>query len=98
MYQAEQPGVGNKAIALKNCRNVQLRDFSLLKGGHFGLLLTGVDNLIIDNLTIDTDRDGMDIDCCQNVRVSNCNSSTRHGTTASVRNRATLSGYRAGHA
>ncbi len=72
MYQAEQPGVGNKAIALKNCRNVQLRNFSVLKGGHFALLLTGVDNLIIDNLTIDTDRDGMDIDCCKNVRVSNC--------------------------
>jgi polygalacturonase len=72
MYQAEQPGVGNKAIALKNCRNVHLRDFSVLKGGHFALLLTGVDNLTIDNLTIDTDRDGMDIDCCQNVRVSNC--------------------------
>jgi polygalacturonase len=35
-------------------------------------LLTGVDNLTIDNLKIDTDRDGMDIDCCQNVRVSNC--------------------------
>jgi polygalacturonase len=72
MYQAEQPGVGNKAIALKNCCNVTLSDFSLLKGGHFGLLLTGVDNLTIDNLKIDTDRDGMDIDCCQNVRVSNC--------------------------
>ncbi len=72
MYQAEQPGVGNKAIALKNCRNVLFRDFSLLKGGHFGLLLTGVDNLTIDNLTIDTDRDGIDIDCCRNVRVSNC--------------------------
>ena len=72
IYRAEQPGVGNKAIALKNCRNVLLRDFSLLKGGHFGLLLTGVDNLTIDNLRIDTDRDGMDIDCCQNVRVSNC--------------------------
>ncbi len=72
MYKAELPGVGNKAIALKNCHNVLLRDFSILKGGHFGLLLTGVDNLTIDNLTIDTDRDGMDIDCCQNVRVSNC--------------------------
>jgi polygalacturonase len=72
IYVAEQPGVGNKAIALKNCRNVILRDFSILKGGHFGLLLTGVDNLTIDNLKIDTDRDGMDIDCCQNVRVSNC--------------------------
>jgi polygalacturonase len=72
MYQAEQPGVGNKAIALKNCRNVILSDFSLLKGGHFGMLLTGVDNLIIDGLKIDTDRDGMDIDCCKNVRVANC--------------------------
>ena len=71
-FQAEQAGVGNKAIALKNCRNVLLSDFSLLKGGHFGLLLTGVDNLTIDNLKIDTDRDGMDIDCCKNVRVSNC--------------------------
>jgi polygalacturonase len=71
-FKAEQPGVGNKAIALKNCRNVLLRDFAILKGGHFGLLLTGVDNLTIDNLIIDTDRDGMDIDCCQNVRVSNC--------------------------
>jgi polygalacturonase len=71
-FVAEQAGVGNKAIALKNCRNVLLRDFSMLKAGHFGLLLTGVDNLTIDNLKIDTDRDGIDIDCCQNVRVSNC--------------------------
>ncbi|HEV2645413.1 MAG TPA: right-handed parallel beta-helix repeat-containing protein [Acidobacteriaceae bacterium] len=72
VFQAEQAGVGNKAIAMKNCRNVIFRDFSILKGGHFGLLLTGVDNLTIDNLKIDTDRDGMDIDCCRNVRVSNC--------------------------
>jgi polygalacturonase len=72
MYQAEQAGVGNKAIALKNCRNVLFRDFSVLKGGHFAFLLTGVDNLTLDNIKIDTDRDGIDIDCCQNVRVSNC--------------------------
>ena len=69
---AENPGVANKAIALKNCRNVILRDFSILHGGHFGILATGVDNLTIDNLKIDTNRDGMDIDCCRNVRVSNC--------------------------
>ncbi len=69
---AEQPGVANKAISLKNCRNVLLRDFSILHGGHFGILATGVDNLTIDNLKIDTNRDGMDIDCCRNVRVSNC--------------------------
>ncbi len=66
------PGAGNKAIALKNCYNVTLRDFSILQGGWFGVLATGVDNLTIDNLRIDTNRDGIDIDCCRNVRVSNC--------------------------
>lgn len=70
--RAESPGVGNKAIALKNCRNVVLRDFSVLMGGHFAVLLTAVDNVVIDGLTIDTNRDGIDIDCCRNVRVSNC--------------------------
>ena len=71
-FVAEQPGVGNKTFALKNCRNVILRDLSILKGGHFAVLATGVDNLTLDNLLVDTDRDGFDIDCCRNVRVSNC--------------------------
>jgi polygalacturonase len=65
-------GVGDKTIALKRCHNVTIRDISILHGGHFGILATGVDNLTIDNLIIDTNRDGMDIDCCRNVRVSNC--------------------------
>ncbi len=70
--KTDRPGVGNKAIALKNCRNIILRDFSMLAAGWFAILATGVDNLTIDNLKIDTNRDGMDIDCCRNVRVSNC--------------------------
>ena len=70
--RAETPGVGNKSISLKNCHNVVLRDFSILHGGHFGILANGVENLTIDNLKIDTNRDGMDIDSCRNVRVSNC--------------------------
>ncbi len=65
-------GTGNKAIALKNCRNVLLRDFKILEGGWFALLATGVDNMTIDNLLVDTNRDGLDIDCCRNVHVSNC--------------------------
>jgi polygalacturonase len=65
-------GTGNKAIALKNCRGVTLRDFRMLEGGWFAILATGVDSLTIDNLLIDTNRDGIDIDCCRNVRVSNC--------------------------
>jgi len=65
-------GLGNKAISLKLSRNVLLRDFSILNGGHFALLATGVDNLTIDNVKVDTNRDGFDIDSCRNVRISNC--------------------------
>jgi polygalacturonase len=72
VFGAEMAGKGNKAIGLKNCRNVLLRDFSMLKCGHFAVLATGVDNLTIDNLSVDTDRDGFDIDCCRNVRIANC--------------------------
>ena len=69
---AVEPGWGNKAIALKLCRNVILKDFTIFHGGHFAILATGVDNLTIDNLKIDTNRDGIDVDACRNVRISNC--------------------------
>jgi len=64
--------LGNKAIALLRCRNVIIRDISILSGGWFGILATGTDNLTINNIKEDTNRDGMDIDCCKNVRVSDC--------------------------
>ncbi len=69
-------GLGNKAIALKLCRNVILRDLSMLKCGHFAVLATGVDNLTIDNLKVDTNRDALDIDSCRHARVSNCTINT----------------------
>lgn len=65
-------GRGNKTISLKLCRSVTIRDVTIQHGGWFGILATGIDNLTIDNLKIDTNRDGMDIDCCRNVHVSNC--------------------------
>lgn len=67
---------GNKAVGLKNCRNVLLRDFSILNGGHFGVLASGVRNLTVDNLKVDSNRGGFDFDCCRNVRVSNCSVNT----------------------
>lgn len=67
-----ESGWGNKSISLKLCRNVIIRDVSILHGGHFAILATGVDNLTIDNLKIDTNRDGIDVDACRNVRISNC--------------------------
>jgi polygalacturonase len=70
--RGDAPRGGNKAIALKLCRNVVIRDISLFMAGHFGILATGVDNLTIDNLKIDTNRDGINIDSCRNVRIANC--------------------------
>src|ERR1035441_8363461 len=62
-------GAGNKAISLKECRNVTIKDITIFHGGHFGILATGVDNLTLSNLRIDTDCDGFDVDCCKNVRI-----------------------------
>jgi polygalacturonase len=68
---AAMDGLGNKAIALKNCRRVTIRDLTIYRAGHFGILPTGVDDFTIDNVRIDTQRDGINLDACRNVRVSN---------------------------
>lgn len=64
------PGQGDKAVALKLCRNVTIRDVTTLNGGGVAILLTGVDNARVDNLIIDTGGDGINLDCCRNVRLS----------------------------
>ena len=64
-------GTGDKAIALKLCRNILIRDITIDRGGHFAIIVTGCDRGTIDNVTIDTNRDGIDIDCCRYLTVSN---------------------------
>lgn len=64
-------GTGDKAIALKQCRNVTIRDITIYRGGHFAIIVTGCEIGTIDNVTVDTNRDGIDIDCCKYITVSN---------------------------
>lgn len=64
-------GTGDKAIALKQCRNILIRDVTIYRGGHFAIIVTGCERGTIDNVTIDTNRDGIDIDCCKYLTVSN---------------------------
>ena len=66
----------NKALALKECQNVTIRDLKFLNCGHFALLLTGVDDLLIEGVTVDTNRDGFDIDCCERVIIRDCKVNT----------------------
>lgn len=68
----EMVGRGNKTIALKQCRRVTLSNFTIANGGHIAVLATGVEDLLIERLAIDTDRDGIDLDCVRRVRVRGC--------------------------
>jgi len=64
-------GMGDKAIALKLCRNILIRDVTITRGGHFAIIITGCELGTIDNVLIDTNRDGIDIYCCKMITVSN---------------------------
>jgi hypothetical protein len=87
-------GVGNKAIALKNCRDVVIRDVSLLSGGHFAILATGVDRLILENVTVDTNRDGFDIDACRRVTISRCRVNTPNDDAIVLKSSYALGAFR----
>jgi len=69
---ADFAGAADKVIALKRCRNMTVRDVAILAAGHFGILATGVDDLTLNNLKIDTNRDGINVDCCKRVRITGC--------------------------
>ncbi|MCU6453994.1 glycoside hydrolase family 28 protein [Sphingomonas sp. A2-49] len=73
---ARMNGLGNKAIALRNGRNIRLSGFSMLKCGHFAILATGTRDLDIRDLSIDTDRDGIDLDCVRDTLVARCRVNT----------------------
>lgn len=71
-------GTGDKAIAFKRCRGVTIRDITIFRGGHFAIILTGCERGTIDAVTIDTNRDGIDIDCCKYITVSNTKVNSPH--------------------
>jgi hypothetical protein len=67
-------------IRLVNCDNVTIRDVKLLESANWTLHLLGcrdvnVDGVVIEN-GVDSNRDGLDIDACNRVTVSNCRLST----------------------
>jgi hypothetical protein len=67
-------------VRLVDCENVTIRDVHLLESANWTLHLLGcsdvhVDGVVIEN-RIDSNRDGLDIDCCQRVTVSNSSFNT----------------------
>jgi polygalacturonase len=69
-------GLGNKTIALKRVRRARIEGLTIFRGGHFAVLATGCEDLVLRDLLIDTNRDGLDIDACRDVLVSGCRVNT----------------------
>ena len=68
---AGTPGGANKAIGLKNAHNIVFRDFRIRNGGHMAILGSGVIGWTVDGIVVDTNRDAIDVDTCQNVTIRN---------------------------
>lgn len=62
---------GNKGISLVRCENIVIEGINMLNCGHFAIITEGCDNMLVDSITVDTNRDAFDIDCSQNVTIIN---------------------------
>jgi polygalacturonase len=65
-------GTGDKGIALKLCKNIEIRNLNIRQGGHYAILATSCEDMLIDNVTIKTSRDGLNLSQCKNVQVVHC--------------------------
>jgi len=65
-------GTGDKGIALKLCGNIEIRNLNIREGGHYAILATGCEDMLIDNVTIKTSRDGLNLSQCKDVLVVHC--------------------------
>ena len=65
------PGSADKGITLKECRRVLLKDFTLIQGGHIAIMNMGCEEVAMENLKIQTTRDGVQIIGCRNLDLYN---------------------------
>jgi polygalacturonase len=69
---------GPKPIALRQCRDVVIRDVTLVNAGNYNVSLLGCDGVDIQGITIVNGySDGIDPDSCQNVRIRDCRIESR---------------------
>ena len=72
------PGNGNidKAISLKLCKFIEIKDIDIEEGGRSAILATGCEGLSINNVRIKTQRDGINIIGTRDVKIENCDIET----------------------
>ena len=71
-------GTGNTCIVLKRTKNVDIRNLNVHRGGDSAMLSEDCDGLLIDNVDIQTDNDGLTLSASHNVTVTDCRIDTVH--------------------
>lgn len=74
---------GPKPIALKECRGIQIRDVTITNAPNYAVSLLGCDGVdIADVKILNGYADGIDPDCCRNVRIERCHIESRDDAVA----------------
>lgn len=74
---------GPKPIALRECRRIEIRDVTIANAGNYNVSLLGCDGVEVVGVTIlNGYSDGIDPDCCQNVRIAECRVESRDDAIA----------------
>jgi hypothetical protein len=69
---------GPKPIALKQCRDITIRELTLENAPNYNISLLGCDHVDIRGVTIRNGyADGIDPDCCRHVRIAGCSVESR---------------------
>lgn len=69
---------GPKPIALRECRRIAIRDLTLTNAANYNISLLGCDDVDILRVRIlNGYSDGIDPDCCRNVRIAGCHIESR---------------------
>jgi hypothetical protein len=69
---------GPKPIALTSCADVEIRDLTIANAGNYNISLLGCERVNIQGVRIVNGyADGIDPDCCRNVRIAQCDIESR---------------------
>ena len=71
-------GKGNACITLKRCKDVEIRNLNAHRGGDSTVLAESCDGLLVDNVDIRTDRNGLYLSECQDVTIAHSRIDAMH--------------------
>jgi polygalacturonase len=73
---APQNPRGSVVLEPISCTDVHWEDFSVQQGGNWATHPTYCTDMVIKNINIQGNRDGIDVDSCKNVRIEGCTINT----------------------